>query len=877
LVINGVTYSGVVGSSPFTPNPAPTSTTGYTLTSITDNHGCIRTSNFTQASATITVNPLPQGVLTGGDICEGGTGELTFMSSSGTGPFTLVIDGQSYTNIESGIPFTVIPNPTSTTSYTLTTITDDNGCSRTTGISGASATITVHGLPQGVLAGSSICLGSDGLLTFTASVGTGPYTLIVSGETYMGVMSGVAFSVTSAPVNTSNYELTSIIDTYGCERTTGIAGTTATINVNPAPAAVIVTGSGTDFCGSTLLEASGGSGGTIYWQGTTSNGTSTAIAATQRTVTASGTYYFRSYDGTTCWGPEGSATVTIESPPTSGVSTGDYVWGGSTDEDWTKHINWLRRTSSGYEIPVSLPSTSSNIFVRTYGGGNCPDHYPVLESVNVITFNSIDVQSGASISVAPGTGLTVNSQIQNNGTFTLLSDITGTATLITDFITGSGNFEARQYLFGAAGINNQPNNRLYYLSSPVSGGTSNTFAPLHDGLTTNPPFIVHKLWRHSEVDETNGSGYTQITSTTEPLNLMQGYVARLGEPTIVTFSGNSFNVDVVPQITLTRTGTTHPKRGFNLVGNPYPSYLDFNQIDTSYIHATIWYRTTNQANTSMVFDTYNGVTQVGTSLNGDPLTSLIPPMQGFWVKVKDGLTIADLWFGSWMRTHEGDYLLKSNNNNLIRLFINDTQNLNRDETIIVFNDDAAQGQDEWDSEKMSNDNTAIPEIWTKESNTDLVINTMPQLYNGLTIPLYVTIHQAGDHVISYNLDDFDQTTDVWMQDLLLGTMHDVRTGSYPFTSNAVSNNNRFILHFTNVITDVNPDILPVITIYGYEHTLHINTPIAGFIEVYDVLGRIIASQKASEGMNTVVVPARGVYVVRVSNPEEVKIQKVTLW
>jgi hypothetical protein len=405
LVINGVTYSGVVGGSPFTPNPAPTSTTGYTLTSVTDNHGCIRTSNFTQASATITVNPLPQGVLTGGDICEGGTGELTFISSSGTGPFTLVIDGQSYPNVESGIPFTVIPNPTSTTSYTLTTITDDNGCSRTTGISGASATITVHGLPQGVLAGSSICLGSDGLLTFTASVGTGPYTLIVSGETYMGVMSGVAFSVTSAPVNTSNYELTSIIDTYGCERTTGIAGTTATINVNPAPAAVIVTGSGTDFCGSTLLEASGGSGGTIYWQGTTSNGTSTAIAATQRTVTASGTYYFRSYDGTTCWGPEGSATVTIESPPTSGVSTGDYVWGGSTDEDWTKHINWLRRTSSGYEIPVSLPSTSSNIFVRTYGGGNCPDHYPVLESVNVITFNSIDVQSGASISVAPGTGV----------------------------------------------------------------------------------------------------------------------------------------------------------------------------------------------------------------------------------------------------------------------------------------------------------------------------------------------------------------------------------------------------------------------------------------------------------------------------------------
>jgi hypothetical protein len=178
---------------------------------------------------------------------------------------------------------------------------------------------------------------------------------------------------------------------------------------------------------------------------------------------------------------------------------------------------------------------------------------------------------------------------------------------------------------------------------------------------------------------------------------------------------------------------------------------------------------------------------------------------------------------------------------------------------------------------MMDSASLIPQLWSKEGNENLVINALPEIINNMTIPLYMTLVQAGNYSIGFQLDDFDQTTDVWMQDLLLGTMHDVRTGSYPFTSNVVTDNNRFVLHFTNVITDVKPDVLPGITIYGYEHTLHINTPIAGFIEVYDVLGRIIASQEAAEGMNTLVVPARGVYVVRVSNPEEVKIQKVTLW
>lgn len=84
------------------------------------------------------------------------------------------------------------------------------------------------------------------------------------------------------------------------------------------PAAVTVSPASTTQCGGTVaLTASGGAGGTIYWQNTTSGGTSTADATNPKTVSASGTYYFRSYNSASggCWGTEGSAVVTINAAP----------------------------------------------------------------------------------------------------------------------------------------------------------------------------------------------------------------------------------------------------------------------------------------------------------------------------------------------------------------------------------------------------------------------------------------------------------------------------------------------------------------------------------------------------------------------------------
>ena len=235
LVISGETYDGIISGTPFNANPNPSGTTAYTLTSITDISTCERTSNFTGSSAMITVNALPQGSLSGNTICPGGTGQFTFTSSAGAGPFSLVISGVTYNSVVSGAPFNANPNPSGTTVYTLTSITDISTCERTTGFTGASATITVNALPQGGLSGSTICPGGTGQFTFTSTAGAGPFSLVISGVTYNGIVSGTPFNANPNPAITTSYTLTSITDNSTCERTSGFTGASATITVNALP------------------------------------------------------------------------------------------------------------------------------------------------------------------------------------------------------------------------------------------------------------------------------------------------------------------------------------------------------------------------------------------------------------------------------------------------------------------------------------------------------------------------------------------------------------------------------------------------------------------------------------------------------------------
>jgi hypothetical protein len=113
-----------------------------------------------------------------------GAGQLTYTSTAGTAPFTIIyndgVANRTVSNVSSGTAFNVFTSPiTTTTNYTLVSIADAN-CTRTNGFTGSSATITINSLPSNktvTASVSSVCNGSSTNIVVANSLATERYQL----------------------------------------------------------------------------------------------------------------------------------------------------------------------------------------------------------------------------------------------------------------------------------------------------------------------------------------------------------------------------------------------------------------------------------------------------------------------------------------------------------------------------------------------------------------------------------------------------------------------------------------------------------------------------------------------------------------------------
>ncbi|MCF8276971.1 MAG: hypothetical protein K9J17_09565, partial [Flavobacteriales bacterium] len=233
-----------------------------------------------------------------------------------------------------------------------------------------------------------------------------------------------------------------------------------------------------------------------------------------------------------------TVTLTI----TCGASVG--TWDGSSSTDWNTASNWSADQIPTASDNITIPSAPSNQPHVTLGPGS-----PAM-------CNNISIETGATLTVDAGKALTVGGTTANAGTIIVKADATGIGSLITTgAISGAGSFQMEQYLTGSGG--GTPNGVFYYVSSPIPNATAATYN-IAGG---------NKLW----IDDESSQTYPQLTFGAIPLEAGQGYIARMGSTGTTTFNGSSFNTGNQSETGLTRTGTTELNRGYNLVGNPYPS------------------------------------------------------------------------------------------------------------------------------------------------------------------------------------------------------------------------------------------------------------------------------------------------------------------
>jgi len=480
--------------------------------------------------------------------------------------------------------------------------------------------------------------------------------------------------------------------------------------------------------------------------------------------------------------------VTVNGSLTTGANT--FVFNGSTTGAGT-----IDATSGTLVYGGTAAQTISNIVTNTLNNLVIANNAGVTLPTTLTVSSLLTINAGAKLTNPTGATLTIkNVSINSDNT-------NGTGTFVdngTTVNTAGGTTNVQQYL---------TTGRNWYISSPVS------LAP------TSIITVAGSLWNYTEAN--SGTLLWNGISGSGNFGVTRGYVANMTANGNINFTGGALNTGAltISSSTLTRTGTV--STGFNLVGNPYPSYLNWiaavaaTNTGTTNMEPTMWYRTKNPSAT-YVFDTFiangsgGGVGTTNFSGGTTAVTGYIPPMQAFWTRVASGQTSGTLAFDNIMRTHQ-DQSISTNRlkvpavsnvvQQLLRLQV--SNGINSDEAIVYFNPNASNGFDRFDAEKMSNDNAKIPEIYTFAGNEKVVINGLNNVSEIEELPLGFTTGENNTFTIkATEISDFDLDTKIILKDNQLGTENELKIGNnYSFISEKVSTSTRFTIVFkSNSVT-----------------------------------------------------------------------------
>ena len=386
---DGVTPFSITGqaTSPYTISGGGDGT--YTVTAVND---ALCTGNF-GGSATITTNPSPTAVVSGGGtICSGDPIPDVTIALTGTGPWDFTYtDGVTPVSITSQAtsPYTISGGGDGT--YTVTAV-NDALCAGTTS---GSATITTNPSPTAVVSGGGTICSGDPIPDVTiALTGTGPWDFTYTdGVTPVSITGQATSPYTISGGGDGTYTVTAVNDAL-C---TGTTSGSATIVTDPLPTAVI-SGGGIICIGDPIPSITIALTGNAPWNFTYTDGVTpvsvTGIAASPYVIAGAldGTYTVTALSDANCTGTSlvGSATITTNSLPTAVVSGGGTICSGDPIPDVTIALTgtgpWDFTYTDGV-TPVSITGQATSPYTIS-GGGDGTYTVTVLNDANCVGTSS---------------------------------------------------------------------------------------------------------------------------------------------------------------------------------------------------------------------------------------------------------------------------------------------------------------------------------------------------------------------------------------------------------------------------------------------------------------------------------------------------------
>jgi hypothetical protein len=548
------------------------------------------------------------------------------------------------------------------------------------------------------------------------------------------------------------------------------------------------------------------------------------------------------------------------------VANGPTYYQTSGNADLSSASNWLVGDGTTWVSATSAPTSSNIINILT-------GHQLTISDPRTISV--VNIANTGSLLLTSSARLTVSGTITNDGTITLENG----ATLVqgsSSTLAGSGNYVVKQDITGAG--SSTPTGRFWYLGSPVSQASSAVF------FASSLANVVKK-----RNEATNA--WTDVPSgTPENLVVGRGYYTQVMANSTLTFTGGEINNGSITTENLTSAGASFT--GFNLVSNPYPSYIDWTTVTKTNVGTTMWYRTHDGS--GMNFGTVNG-SGVGTTIGATTVTKYIPPMQSFWVRVATYGQPASLTFNNTNRSHfisENSSVagLKSSNDSpsvFIRMNLKQAEKM--DQLIVYTEDQATNGLDYLDAEKMIQ--ATHPQFYTKVGNQKTVINALNASKKQQSLPITMELPTTGVH--SFMIEDLEISNGlVWLEDKQEEIVQALEPGSvYEFYANSGINSERFVLHFqliddavpTNVYNEVNSSANfsgKGASVYAESAgVVVIKLPASAEgvtdIQIRDAAGKLVYAGSMNNLETSVeLAQANGIYYVTLSSNTGVEVRKV---
>lgn len=561
----------------------------------------------------------------------------------------------------------------------------------------------------------------------------------------------------------------------------------------------------------------------------------TGTSALVNGLTDNTTYYYkvRAY----------STTQTSADSNVTNVTTlvGNVVWtipAGQTVAAW---------------VPAVTPDSTINVTINA--------NYDTAVSGSLTAKNLI-LNSGSTLTVAPSTTVTAHGNITNNGTKTNFVVASNASLVQLGSGTASGAITVKR--------NSSSLYRLDYSlwSSPVNGSqTMSEFSP----ATSTNRFYEYKYAANSNNEMVEAYFAVAPTAT---FNTASAYLIRMPNgdsapgyntgANPISFEGK---FEGTPNTgTITRTLNTEGNR-YTALGNPYPSPIgvaDFLTANSTVLQTGtgiyLWRKKNDSNASSYATLTLSGLATNGTSnggqdqadfYNGDNTAWTLAPGQGFLVRTSSTATNPSATFTNSMRknaTAAGNAFFRPQAGTAMsRYWINLTNTDNaKAQMAVAYTAQATTGVDfGYDGARYVDGKLSL---YTIADDNQLTVQARPSFNAQDVVAAGYFADAAGTYTISIDHKDgvFANGQEIFLVDTATGIVQNLNNGSYTFTTEAGTYDNRFELRYTNeALSTQNPVFnANAVAVYKTGNTININSgsAVMNGVTIYDIRGRKLLAE-----------------------------------